>query len=257
MSYSSGEVVLTSKALLRVKDLWVKVENTLVLKGVNLTIGEGEVHTLLGPNASGKSSLLMTIMGIPKFKVIKGEILYGGVNITKLPPHERAKMGIALAFQNPPRVNVKLRHLINRLKAMYPQDKFTVNYLNVRYLLDRELYHGFSGGEAKKVELYVTMLQSPKLALLDEPDSGIDVESLVSIANFINKFIESGMSMLIVTHLGSVLKQLNRVDVAHVMVGGRIIYSSKSPLSLLKLIYESGYSGLVKIVGDSIEEGLN
>lgn len=120
---------------------------------------------------------------------------------------------------------------------MYSQEKFVVNSLNVNYLFNRELYHSFSGGETKKVELYITMLQSPKLALLDEPDSGIDVENLTLIANFINKFIEGDMSMLIVTHLGSILERLNKVDMAHIMINGRIIYSSKNPLSLLKLIY--------------------
>jgi len=239
-----------SDKLLEIRNLWVRVGNTIILKEVNLIIRKGEIHVLLGPNASGKSSLLMTIMGIPKFEVIKGNIVYNGVEITKLPPYERARMGIALAFQNPPKVNVKLGDLINKLKMMYPQGKLGVDDLKVHYLFNRELYHGFSGGEIKKVELYVTMLQSPKLALLDEPDSGVDVESIMTIANFINKFIDNNMSMLIVTHLGSILEHLSKVDVAHVMINGRIMYSSRSPLKLLKLIHETGYSGLIKLLGD-------
>jgi len=249
--------MLISNVLLRVKDLWVKVGDTLILKGINLTIGENEVHVLLGPNASGKSSLLMTIMGIPKFRVIRGEIIYRGIDITRLPPHKRAKMGIALAFQNPPKVDVRLSHLVDKLRSMYPHGKLMNNDLEIDYLLNRELYQGFSGGETKKVELYITMLQYPKLALLDEPDSGIDVESLTSIANFINKFIDHGTSMLIVTHLGNILNYLNKVDIAHVMINGKIVHTSRNPLNLFKLIYESGYSGLIKLVGVRDEKELN
>ena len=235
------------RPLLEVRDLWVEVGGRLVLRGVSLAVGEGEVHALFGPNAAGKSTLLMTIMGIPRLRVVRGRILYGGVDITHVPPYERARMGIALAFQRPPKVGVKLRSLIEAMRGVYSDGGPAPEELGLGYLLDRELHHGFSGGESKRVELFLAMLQRPRLALLDEPDSGVDVESLADVAKFIERWVESGVSMVIVTHTGSILERLSKVDAAHVMVDGRIIVTSRSPAKLLELVRSVGYSGLAKL----------
>ena len=244
--------------LLKIEDLWVKVNDKLVLKGVNLEVHEGEVHVLLGPNAIGKTTLLMTIMGLPKCKVIKGRIIFKGTDITTMPPHERAKLGIALAFQMPPKVNVKLSHLINEICKKYKQPLTEVNKIidefRIGNLINRDLFDGFSGGEVKRTELLITFLQRPSLVLLDEPDSGVDIESLSLVGNLINKFIDMGTAILLVTHLGAILKHLKKINIAHVMLNGSISYSG-DPYKLLNLLSNVGYSGLEKMIskGEIIE----
>ncbi|MDW8036313.1 MAG: ATP-binding cassette domain-containing protein, partial [Candidatus Korarchaeum sp.] len=183
-------------AMLKVENLTVRVGGKEVLNEVSLEVGESEVVALLGPNGSGKSTLLHTIMGKPGYEVVSGRIMLDGLDITDLSPSERAKLGIGIMMQLPPALRgVRLRDLLKRLSNIYGADmdhlrKFAEE-LRVSNLLDRELHRGFSGGEMKRVELLLLAAQSPKLALLDEPDSGVDLESLPVLGKVINEIIEA------------------------------------------------------------------
>lgn len=213
--------------MLIVKDLSVCVGDKEIVHGVDLKVGGGELHVIMGPNGSGKSTLLLAIMGFRRVRVCSGAIVLDGVDITDKPSYERAKLGIALAHQNPPSIRgVRLAEVVKNLIRMYRCSEYTVmsKILRVDELLVRDLYVGFSGGEKKRVELYLVLLQNPKLALLDEPDSGVDVESLNLIAAAINYLIRKGTSVVLVTHTGTILSKLSRVDLIHVMIDGRVVY---------------------------------
>jgi len=243
--------------LLEIRNLWVKVDDKIILRDINLTIDENEVHVLMGPNAVGKSTLLMTIMGIPKYKVIRGRIIFKGTDITNLRPHERAQMGIGLAFQIPPKVDVRLSYLIDRLAEKHGFIKSKLNSVvsefGISHLMNRYLYSGFSGGEMKRTELLITFLQRPSLVLLDEPDSGIDIESLSYVGRIINRFIDEGSAVLLVTHLGTILEYLKKIDKLHIMLDGTISYSGP-PGKMIDLIKSVGYTGLKKIIGGDVHE---
>jgi len=228
--------------LLRVERLRVSVGGREVLRGLDLMIRNQEVHVLFGPNGSGKSTLLATIMGLPRYEVKEGRVLLLGRDITKLKPFERAKLGIAMAFQNPPRVNVKLGYILERLVKKYDDGILNeLNALGIAHLLKRNLHHGFSGGEIKRVEMLLTLLQRPRVALLDEPDSGVDVDSLNIIGKVINKLIDEGASILLVTHMGHILRYIEHVDLAHVLIDGRIVYTGE-PKEVLNIVLKKGYS---------------
>ncbi|RLF25263.1 MAG: ABC transporter ATP-binding protein [Thermoprotei archaeon] len=229
------------KPLLEVKDLYVEASGQVILQGINLGINEHEVHVLMGPNGAGKSTLLRVIMGDPRYKIVRGTIKFKGKTIDSLKPYERARMGIAMAYQTPPKVSVKLSYLLNKL-GNPGSDDHLIELLNLKHLLDRNLHYGFSGGEAKRAELLLTIKQRPELALLDEPDSGVDVDSLAVIGKAINELIEKGASILLVTHMGHILKYLKRVDVLHVIVGGRMAYSGDP--EFIDEILSKGYEAL-------------
>ncbi|MEM4619279.1 MAG: ATP-binding cassette domain-containing protein, partial [Desulfurococcaceae archaeon] len=174
--------------LLEIVDLSVAVNDRVIVKNVNLAINESELHVIMGPNGSGKSTLLSAIMGLPRFKITSGRVLFKNIDITDKPVYERARMGIALAHQNPPEIRgVKFRDIASYILKKYgcsdciPLSKI----LDVEKLFDRDLFLGFSGGEKKRSELYLVLLQGPRIALLDEPDSGVDIESIESIARAI------------------------------------------------------------------------
>jgi Fe-S cluster assembly ATP-binding protein len=223
--------------MLMIENLWISTGEKEILKGIELTVGDGETHVLIGPNGAGKSCLAMTIMGIPVYTVGKGEITFDGEDITTLPIHERAKLGIGLAFQNPPVIRgVKLRDIIS-LHTKKVDDILNKAYLSQEFG-GRDVNLGFSGGERKRSELAQLFAMEPKLLLLDEIDSGVDIESMELLGKEINSFL-SGRSALIITHLGYILNYV-RADEAHVLLDGKIALSGK-PEEVLKRVKEKGF----------------
>jgi Fe-S cluster assembly ATP-binding protein len=240
--------------LLQVKDLVAKLrdEEKVILKGVNLEIGAGEVHAIMGPNGSGKSTLANVIMGNPKYEVISGDILFEGESILDLRTDERAQKGIMMTFQNPYEIEgVKLdqllliayRKLHGEDKTFFQLDKEMKALLNEVGLpsefLERFVNLGFSGGERKKGEILQARFLKPKLLILDEIDSGLDVDALRIVAEQINKLKEEGTSLLIITHYARILNYLD-VDKVHVYVDGKVALTGDK--SLAYEVEETGYA---------------
>ncbi|MCD6529718.1 ABC transporter ATP-binding protein [Candidatus Bathyarchaeota archaeon] len=230
--------------MLKVEGLTVEVEGKPVLKNVDLEVPKGEVHVLFGPNGSGKSSLIMSILGFPAYKVVSGKILFKGRDITRLPINERVRLGLGVAFQNPPTIRgVKLKEVLERLVShggRYSSLRDLAEPLNFPLsFMERDLNLGFSGGEMKKSEVIQVLAQNPDFLIFDEPDSGVDVENLQLIGEAIRKMIE-GKSALLITHLGYILHYLD-ADVAHVILDGTIVCSGR-PLKILSQILNEGYA---------------
>ncbi|HFC98731.1 MAG TPA: ABC transporter ATP-binding protein [Thermosulfurimonas dismutans] len=232
---------------LEVRDLWVEVEGKEVLKGVSLVLPRGETHALFGRNGSGKTTLLMTIMGFPAYKVRHGQILFKGEDITSLPPYERAKRGIGIMFQRPPTIRgVKLREM---LKLCAKDNGIRIEELAREFgfegFLDRDVNRGFSGGELKKSELLQLLIQDPDLVLLDEPESGVDMENLQVIGRMIRRLLQKDThrprtkSGLIITHTGFIL-QFVPADLGYVMIDGTI-YCQGNPQEIFEGIQKHGY----------------
>ncbi|MBC7110062.1 MAG: ABC transporter ATP-binding protein, partial [Archaeoglobi archaeon] len=181
--------------MLVVEDLRVEVGGREILKGVDLVIGDGERHVLFGPNGSGKSTLLMTIMGFPNYRVKSGRIEFNGVDITDMPVNERAKLGIALAYQHPPSIRgVRLEDMIkicSGKEEIGEKERELLEKLKISPdFLKRDVNSGFSGGEVKRSEILQLLLMKPKLAMMDEPDSGVDVENIEVVGNAINELLK-------------------------------------------------------------------
>ncbi|MGY4707345.1 Fe-S cluster assembly ATPase SufC [Candidatus Bipolaricaulota sp. J31] len=218
-------------AILEVADLVVSVGGKRILNGVTLSLEEGKVYALMGPNGSGKSTLAFAIAGHPDYVVESGRILLAGEDITGLPAYERARRGLFLGFQYPPEVEgVKLQEFL-RLAAANCQEPFcefqklyrdALKYLDMEDLGDRELNVGFSGGEKKRSELLQMRVLRPKVALLDEPDSGVDVDALRLIASGIEDAARSGTAVLLITHYPRILEHLPPAKV-FVLDEGRIV----------------------------------
>ncbi|RJS69355.1 ABC transporter ATP-binding protein [Candidatus Bathyarchaeota archaeon] len=225
--------------MLKVENLSVRVQGRDILKGVSLKIGKGEVHVLLGPNASGKSTFAYTLMGFPEYKVTQGKILFEGKEITHMPIEERAKLGIALAFQHPVAVKgVTLSRLLKRISKQpldlngFPLDKS---------LLDREINVGFSGGERKLSEILQIISLNPVFVILDEFDAGLDIVNLEKLTLIIqDKLLRNGVSLLLITHRGNILQFLEP-DVAHVMLEGEMVCSSRNWRKTWRTILRYGY----------------
>lgn len=200
-----------------VRDLHVQVENRLILRGVDLDLEPGQIHVLMGPNGSGKSTLALALAGHPAYRVVRGQALLDGRDLLSLSPHERARAGLFVAFQYPPEVEgVKLRELLRLACAERGQgfcefqEKFpqALSRLRLEDFRDRELNVGFSGGEKKRAELLQLYLLRPKVALLDEPDSGVDVDALRLIAEVIEEMAAAGTAVLLITHYPRLLAYL-------------------------------------------------
>src|SRR5208282_3304563 len=230
-------------ALLEIKNLHVQIDGKPILKGVSLTVNKGEVHALMGPNGSGKSTLSNVLMGHPKYVITKGKILYQGVDITTLKTHERAKKGIFLAFQYPtaiPGVTVA-NFLRTALKSVRGDDAalktFRKTLREKMALLEmdekfasRYVNDGFSGGEKKRLEILQMAVLEPRLALLDETDSGLDIDALKVVAQGIEKLRGAERSMLLITHYQRILNYV-QPDVVHVLAGGRIVKTGGKELA--------------------------
>ncbi|MHA1607703.1 MAG: ABC transporter ATP-binding protein [Candidatus Freyarchaeota archaeon] len=226
---------------LEIRDLIVEVDGRRVLDKVNLEVPEGELHVLFGPNGSGKTSLILTILGFPRYKVVHGEIIFMGEDITSLPVNERVKKGLGVIFQNPPQIpGVRLGDVLERLaKGQGETPTNIARRVNFpTFYLERELNRGFSGGEIKRCELMQLIAQKPKFLLLDEPDSGVDVENLEIIGGIINELARERSGILI-THLGYILRYVE-AHKAHVVINGKIACSGR-PIEILDHILREGY----------------
>ena len=237
--------------MLQVEGLTVKVEGKEIIHDISLSIDVGETLALFGPNASGKTTLLMAIMGFPRYQVTKGRILFKGQDITHLPVDERAKLGIGILFQRPPVVRgVKMREIV-RACLRGGEDGSVIDQLaqrlNMVDLLDREVNYGFSGGEVKRSELLQLMAQSPEFVLLDEPDSGVDLVNISLVGEMINELLEKDRirtrtnSGLIITHTGHILDYVNADRACVLLYGG--IWCRGNPREILASIKAHGYEG--------------
>jgi Fe-S cluster assembly ATP-binding protein len=243
---------MTSKEpLLVIENLHVNVEEKEILKGVDLTIYPGEIHALMGRNGSGKSTLSYTLMGHPRYRITKGKITFKGEDITEMTPDQRARLGLALAFQYPvaiPGVSVS-NFLRASLKAVRGRDipvkefraelKVQMTKLGVKNeFLSRYVNDGFSGGEKKRLEILQLSLMQPTLTVLDETDSGLDIDALKTVAEGVNALVTKETAILLITHYQRILNYVEPQFV-HVFAEGRIIKSGGSELS--KELEERGY----------------
>ncbi len=245
-----------SEKFLEIKDLHVDVEGKIILKGVNLEIKQGEVHSIMGPNGSGKSTLANVIMGHPKYNVTKGIINFKGKNILEMSPEERAVMGLFLSFQYPleiPGLSFRtfLKSAINAKneKKLSPKefsdllkDKMNLLKMDLAYIR-RDLNVGFSGGEKKRAEMLQMLMLNPKMSILDETDSGLDIDSLKVVCDAVNSMRGNEFSALVITHYKRILTHL-KPDFVHVMYDGKIIASGDHTFA--DQLEEKGYSWLVK-----------
>ena len=237
------------KDLITIKNLYISADNIEILKGLSLSIKEGEVHALMGPNGSGKSSLALTLAGHPKFKVTNGSISYKNIDLTTLSADKRAQEGLFLSFQNPCEIEgVSLREFLYASKKNCNPVEFEKLLTEKMKLLDlttefveRSVNFRFSGGEKKQAEILQLAVLKPKLAILDEIDSGLDIDALKKVCNCINKAREDNpsMSLLIITHYPRIFQYVVP-DTVHVMNNGKIVKSGKKELA--DLIEKEGYS---------------
>ncbi len=244
-------------AELVIRNLHVSIENKEILKGLDLTVRQGEVHAIMGPNGTGKSTLAYALMGHPSYEVTEGEVIYNGHNILELEPDERSRLGIFLAFQYPvaiPGVTLAnfLRTAINaRRKAINPADKGvpipefrkTMKERMERLKMDpsfagRYLNDGFSGGEKKRAEILQMAMLQPEIAVLDETDSGLDIDALRIVSDGVNALRGPNLGVMVITHYQRILNYINP-DYVHVMLGGRIVESGGADLALH--LEEHGY----------------
>ncbi len=231
-------------SLLKINNLSVKVNEKKIINDLNLKINPNEITVLFGPNGSGKTSLLKSIIGLPNYKKISGKIIFNNKEITNKKPNEIQKEGIALAFQNPPEIKgVKLKEI---LKICSEKKEFqeVAKEFKLNNFLERDLNLNFSGGEKKRAEILQLLLMKPKLLLIDEPDSGVDVESMRFLGKKINEYVkENKTSAIIITHQGEILKYL-KARKGFVMLNGRIICHGNVK-KILKDIKKKGYEGCV------------
>lgn len=254
-----------SLGVLEIKDLHVQREGKEILKGVNLKTEPGEVHAIMGPNGSGKSTLAYTLLAHPKYEVTKGDILLDGESILNLTADERAKKGLFLGFQYPTEVSgVGFSHFLrtsyNALsKALKGQDREV--FITVRefqkYLKDnlhkvgleddflkRYLNEGFSGGEKKRSEVLQMAVLKPKISILDEPDSGLDIDAVKSVATAISEVSEKDSTTIVITHYARILKFLKKLDKVHVFSKGTILKTGDA--SLAEELEKRGYDWVQK-----------
>jgi Fe-S cluster assembly ATP-binding protein len=237
--------------LLKIEDLHAEAGGREILKGIDLEVADGRTCILFGPNGSGKSTLLAAIMGLGHCKITKGRIMYDNVDITNMQIDERARRGIGMMMQRPPNlVGVKLNALVNAISdddIIKKADGFKMDLF-----LERDINVGFSGGEIKRSELLQLTAQRPRFVLLDEPESGVDLESMGLVGKKVRELLygntncerEKKVSALVITHTGQILDYIG-ADNAYILIDGKIKCSGR-PADLLKDIREKGYRECIK-----------
>lgn len=246
--------------MLEVRNLSVAVDGKDILKGISLTIKPGEIHAIMGPNGSGKSTLAKVIAGHPSYEVTSGEVLYKGQNILDLDPEERAHLGIFMGFQYPVEIpgvsNLQfLRMAYNaKQKARFlpeiSEEEFTALYVQKSKLMEvksefkeRSVNEGFSGGEKKRNEILQMAILEPELAVLDETDSGLDIDAMRIVANGVNHLMQKDRALLLITHYQRLLDYIKPHSV-HVCIDGKIVLSGGPELA--QQLESKGYDWLVK-----------
>src|SRR5918999_5562344 len=251
--------------LLHIENLHVEVEGREILKGLNLSLDKGDIHAIMGPNGSGKSTLAYVLTGRPGYEVTQGKVLYKGEDILDLEPDARAHRGVFLAFQYPtevPGVSVVnfLRTAYNAINPdatksamefrLYLQEKVELLEIPTE-LVDRYVNQGFSGGEKKRNEILQMAVLSPELAIMDETDSGLDIDALKHVSGGVNKLAGPDVGIVLITHYQRLLNYI-RPDVVHVLMGGRIAKSGG--FELAEQLEAEGYAGLAKELGLSEQD---
>ncbi|CUS80648.1 Fe-S cluster assembly ATPase SufC [Candidatus Kryptobacter tengchongensis] len=257
---------------LEVRDLYVSVDGKEILRGLNFAVNKGEVHALMGPNGSGKSTLAYTIMGHPKYKVEGGDILFEGKSILEMKPDERAKLGLFLAFQYPVEVPgvtlfnflwkaIQANNLDPRVERISWLPKSVVDYK--RELIDkikklnmseifvyRPIGVGFSGGEKKRMEILQMAMLKPIIAFLDEPDSGLDIDSLKIVADVVNSVRTPELGIVMITHYQRILNYI-KPDFVHIMLDGRIVKSGGP--EIVEKLEQEGYAWIRETAAESAD----
>ncbi len=252
--------------MLSIKNLNVAINGKQILKDFNLEIGSGEVHAIMGPNGTGKSTLASALSGREEYEILSGEVTYKGKDLLAMSPDERAREGVFLAFQYPVEipgvsvtnfmkaaVNAKRKHF-----GMDPMDakdflklmKEKMEFVEIKKeMMSRSLNEGFSGGEKKRNEVFQMAMLEPSLCILDETDSGLDIDALRIVANGVNKLRNADRSFLVITHYQRLLNYIVP-DHVHVMYGGRIVKSGGKELALQ--LEEKGYDWIKEEVGETV-----
>jgi Fe-S cluster assembly ATP-binding protein len=248
--------------MLQIEDLQVKLGDKEILKHIDLEIHTGETHILFGPNGSGKTSLLMTIMGYPQYRVTGGKIVFKGEDITHMPMNERAQLGIGVSYQRPPTINgVKTRQMVEICGKGNVDAGVLAEKVNFSEFLERDINAGFSGGEIKRSELLQLMAQDPDLLLFDEPESGVDLENISLIGKTISELLQRDFKLnakksqkqlheertrmgLVITHTGFILDYVT-ADKGQVLYQG-VLTCSSNPREIFRCISEVGYGECVK-----------
>ncbi len=255
--------------MLEVKNLHTRIEGKEILKGLNLTVKPGEVHAIMGPNASGKSTFSQVLAGRDSYTVTEGEVLYNGKNLFDLDPEERAREGIFLAFQYPVEIPgitnaYFLKAALNAIRKHRGQQVIDAfDFLELarekmklvkmdEEMLKRPVNEGFSGGEKKRNEIFHMAVLEPKLAILDETDSGLDIDALKIVADGVNSMRNQERAFLVITHYQRLLNYIVP-DFVHVLVDGQIVQSGGKELA--EKLEEKGYTWLKKQPPDGSEEG--
>ena len=237
--------------MLKIENLHVEVDGNEIVKGLDLEVGRGEIHAIMGPNGSGKSTLANVLMGHPRYEITEGSVTFEGEDVLELEPDERAKMGLFLAFQYPsevPGVSVAnfLRTAVNSVREeelspmeMYKllQEKMAVMRMDPKFA-ERYLNEGFSGGEKKRNEILQMLMLEPRLAILDETDSGLDIDALQVVARGVNEMRGPEFSAVLITHYQRILRYIEP-DRVHVMLDGRLVTSGGKELA--EDLEEKGY----------------
>jgi Fe-S cluster assembly ATP-binding protein len=250
--------------MLQIEDLQVRLADREILRHIDLEIQPGETHMLFGPNGSGKTSLLMTIMGYPQYRVTAGKIMFKGEDITHLSIDERARLGIGMSYQRPPTINgLKTRQLIKLCAKDEVDENNLARRVNFEEFLDRDVNAGFSGGEIKRSELLQLMAQDPDLMLFDEPESGVDMENISLVGQAIATLLQKEFSAiqtkskmqaklertkmgLVITHTGHILDYVS-ADKGQVLFNGMLSCVS-NPREILRCVSESGYEECVRCI---------
>lgn len=249
-----------------IRNLHVSVGGKPILRGVNLKVNKGETHALMGPNGSGKSTLANVIMGHPGYEVVNGEILFKGRAIKEWEPDERARMGLFLAFQYPvaiPGVSVGkfLKTAVDAVRGagkVKPAEFMSAVRQNMEFLeidekfLNRFLNDGFSGGEKKRMEILQMLMLKPEIAVMDETDSGLDIDALKIVAKGVNRLRGPDMGLLVITHYERILKYIEP-DHLHVLIGGRIVMSGGP--EVVKELEQRGYDWVREKFGQEVLAG--
>ncbi len=248
--------------MLLIEDLQVELAGNIILKHIDLEIKPGETHVLFGPNGSGKTSLLMTIMGYPQYRITNGRIVFKGVDITEKPINERARLGVGMSYQRPPTINgLKTRQMVQFCSSREIDVDELARRVNFNNLLDRDVNSGFSGGEIKRSELLQLMAQDADLLLFDEPESGVDMENISLVGNTIATLLQKDCEAiqnksrlqqkrertkmgLIITHTGYILDYIP-VDKGQVLYEG-VLSCSTNPREILQCISDFGYEECVR-----------